>query len=139
MKVTPMSNLETKPTIMPTNTNITSQDTHIPMNTHLHCQKGYGIATTTAYRTTNTNTPVASINTLILMLTTIITTQYMFIRHHILGVTTTSTRILPKAMPILTSTRPKFPITTTINTSTITTRRQEHPLHSPTCHDRWVL
>ncbi|KAF9216672.1 hypothetical protein BGZ59_008596 [Podila verticillata] len=125
MKVTPVNNLATKPTITLTNTNIASQDTHIPMNTHPHRQKG---------------TPVASINTLILMLTTVITTQYMFTRHHILEVTATSTHILPMVIPILTTTKPKFPITTTaINTSTTTTRRQEHPLHSPTCHNRWVF
>ncbi|KAF9379726.1 hypothetical protein CPC16_010634 [Podila verticillata] len=140
MKVTPVNNLATKPTITLTNTNIASQDTHIPMNTHPHRQKGYGIATTTTYHTTHTSTPVASINTLILMLTTVITTQYMFTRRHILEVTATSTHILPMVIPILTTTKPKFPITTTaINTSTTTTRRQEHPLHSPTCHNRWVF
>ncbi|KAF9327783.1 hypothetical protein BG006_008953 [Podila minutissima] len=125
-------------TAWPSNNNFTFQDTHISINSHRPLQKRYGIVVTTTYRTILTNTP-AFINMLILMLTTIITTQYMFTRCHILEATTTFTRILPTHMPILTSALKLLIITTTINMSIITTRPQERHLRFPTCHDRWVL
>ncbi|KAF9314362.1 hypothetical protein BG003_004273 [Podila horticola] len=141
MKWMPLNNMDsTKPTTTTTFTNnsLTLQDAYISMNSRHLLQKGYGIATTTTYRTTLTNT-LAFINMLILMLTTITTTQHMFTRRHILEATITFTRILPMHMPILTSTLKLLITTTTINTSIIITRLQEHPLRFPTCHDRWVF
>ncbi|KAG0034552.1 hypothetical protein BGZ82_005710 [Podila clonocystis] len=133
----PLNNMDsTRPTATPTI--ITFKDTHISMNNHHPLQKGYGIATTTTYHTILIST-LDFINLLIPMLTIIITTQYMFTRHHILEATTTFTRILLTHMPILTSTLKLLTTITTINTSIITTRPQEDNLRFLTCHDHLVF